>query len=95
MFLRLAAEGLELQMAGSCPGRNFPHKMAGPAPARKNLPAANTMTSVQSVTQHKARSERTGREATFHPPPAADADGDSSAAESLLKIDGCKMPDGS
>lgn len=63
VFLRLAAEGLELQMAGSCPVRNFPHKMAGPAPARQR-PAANTMTNVQSLlhkyTEHNARCERSG-----------------------------------
>lgn len=83
-------------MAGSCPVRNFPHKMAGPAPARQR-PAANTMTNVQSLFQerreHKARCERTGPELTLHPPPAAEelsrADGDfySSATESPLKID--------
>lgn len=92
VFLRLAADGLELQMAGSCPVRIFPHKMAGPAPACKT-PAANTMTSIQSLTQHKTRSEQTGLKTTFHPPPGANADGVD--LPPLLKIAGWKRQDSS
>lgn len=77
VFLRLAAEGLELQMAGSCPVRNFPHKMAGPAPARQR-PAANTMTNVQSLLPeemlHKAKRELSEWASSRHlnPPPATE-----------------------